>query len=460
MADERLQAALSDATDRLRDRRAQAFAEFPEGERLRDRARQIKRHTIDTLDTQLSLLAERFEAVGGVVHWAEDAARAKEVILGLATERKAKLAVKSKSMTTEELGLADALSDAGITPLETDLGEYIIQIAGETPSHIIVPAIHKTFDDVADLLEEKHGTARCEEHQAITQEARDRLRSSFLEADLGISGVNFAVAETGSLVIVENEGNARLSTSLPRCHIAVMGMEKVVPDLEAVSVFLRILARSATGQKMSSYVSVITGPRRSGEEDGPDELHLVIVDNGRSKLLADRALRESLYCIRCGACLNICPVYRHAGGHAYGWVYPGPIGSVINPTLLGPERAAPLPFASSLCGACRDVCPVRINLPHLLLHQRDAVVRASSTARIPGRSGFKGWVERSLVRAYARVMRSERLYGRAGRLARGIGARFASGGRIRRAPGLGAWMSTRDFPEPPKKSFRERWEEK
>ncbi|MEE9280151.1 MAG: LutB/LldF family L-lactate oxidation iron-sulfur protein [Myxococcota bacterium] len=447
LADGELQRALGGATQRLSLARHDAFADFPEGEALRTRAREIKRRTLDRLDGYLEELATSVEARGGTVHWASDAAEAREIVLGLARERGARVAVKSKSMTTEEIALNEALAAAGIEPVETDLGEYILQIAEESPSHIIAPAIHKTKDQISDLFAEKHGTARRERHEEITREARGVLRRRFLEADLGITGVNFAVAETGSIAIVENEGNARLSTSLPRCHIAVMGMEKVIPDLDSLAVFLRILARSATGQKMSSYVSLITGPRREGEEDGPAELHLVILDNGRSAILADPVLRESLYCIRCGACLNVCPVYKHAGGHAYGWVYPGPIGAVVTPSLVGHARAAPLPFASSLCGACREVCPVRIDLPHLLLAQREKVL--ALTRAKPG--------ERALVSAFALAMRFPALYRMASRLARWLSIPFAREGQLRRAPLLSAWTRTRDLPAPARETFRQRW---
>ena len=445
LGDAELQRALGTATDRLSQARLDAFAAFPAGEALRDRAREIKRQTIDELDQHLDRLASSVETGGGVVHWARDAAEAREIVLALVAERGARIVVKSKSMTTEEIALNDALAAAGVEPVETDLGEYIIQIAGETPSHIIAPAVHKTKDQISDLFEEKHHTPRREKREELAQEARSLLRAKFLEADVGISGVNFAVAETGTIVIVENEGNARLCTSLPRCHIAIMGMEKVVPDLESLAVFLRILARSATGQKMSSYVSLLTGPRREGEEDGPEEFHLLVLDNGRSTILADPVLRESLYCIRCGACLNVCPVYRHAGGHAYGWVYPGPIGAVVTPSLVGHEAAAPLPFASSLCGACRDVCPVRIDLPHLLLAQRERVV-----SRVGARFG-----ERALLRSFGWLARSPARYRAVSRVTRWLSPLVPR--TWKGVPFLSAWTASRDLPAPARESFRERW---
>ncbi len=358
------------------------------------------------------------------------------------------LAVKSKSMTTEEIGLNKALEEAGVEPVETDLGEYIIQLAGETPSHIIAPAIHKTKDDVSRLFVEKLGSPFLDKHEDLTREARRHLRDKFRRADLGITGANFAVAQTGSIVVVENEGNIRLSSSLPRIHIALMGIEKVIPDLEALSVFLRILARSATGQKASSYVSIVTGPRREFEEDGPEAFHLVILDNGRSRLLSDPKLREALYCVRCGACLNICPVYRHAGGHAYGFTYSGPIGAIITPTLVGHDRASELPFASSLCGACRDVCPVRIDIPHLLLEQRKQVVQK----KLPSK-GF----ERILVRLFTAMASSPSRFRLVGRLSYWLSRAFVREGRIRKAPLLTPWTRSRDFPAPADKTFRQRW---
>ena len=443
--DSNLQQALGNATERFIKSRNDSFATFPEGEALRDRARQIKEDTIAHLDHYLEQLADSVRRQGGHIHWAADASEARQIIVELARQYDSKLAVKSKSMTTEEVGLNEALEQAGVEPVETDLGEYIIQLANETPSHIIAPAIHKTKDEVAELFVQKLGSPRLDRHEDLTREARRHLRDKFRNADLGISGVNFAIADTGSIVVVENEGNARLTTSLPRVHIALMGMEKVIPDLSSFAAFMRILARSATGQKMGSYVSIITGPRRRDEEDGPEAFHLVVLDNGRSRLLADPVLRESLFCIRCGACLNACPVYRHAGGHAFGSVYSGPIGSVITPSYIGHDKAAELPFASTLCGACRDVCPVRINIPHLLLEQRKNVVAEA-----------KGKQQR-LVRWFGRVNASERNYRWALRLAYWLSRPFVRNGRMPSAPTLSAWTRTRDFPAPARQSFRDWW---
>jgi len=456
LADQRLQDAYGKATGRFQRGRLKAFEEFPEGEALRDLARRIKAATIGELDRYLLKLSESGGPHRGGGWGAADAAEARRIVLELAARYGARRVVKSKSMTTEEIDLNEALEDAGIDTVETDLGEYIIQLAGETPSHIIAPAIHKTRDEVADLFVEKLGSPRLDRHEDLTHEARRHLREAFRRADLGITGVNFAVAETGTVAVVENEGNARFVSTLPRVHVAVMGMEKVVPDLASLAVFLKILARSATGQKASSYVSLISGPRRDGEEDGPEAFHLVVLDNGRSRMLADPELREALYCIRCGACLNACPVYRHAGGHSYGWVYSGPIGSVLAPSLADHASAAELPFASSLCGACREVCPVRIDLPRLLLAQRRQVVEApvSERRRRPAKRG-----ERLLVRAFAWVAASELRYRWASRLGYWLARPMARGGWWR-PPFFGGWTRRRDLPAPAKKTFRQRWTEK
>jgi L-lactate dehydrogenase complex protein LldF len=448
LADDKIQRALAKASSQLLGNRSSAFAEYPEGEALRDLARRIKEDTLSRLDHYLDELADNVRRAGGTVHWAADAAEACKIITGLARQYDSRLVVKSKSMTTEEIGLNEALEQAGMEAVETDLGEYIIQLAHEPPFHIVAPAIHKSKEEVAELFVKELGSPRLTLHEELTLEARKHLREKFRRADLGISGVNFAVAETGTIAIVENEGNARLSTSLPRAHIAVMGMEKVIPDLDSLAVFLKILARSGTGQKMTSYVSLITGPRREGEEDGPDAFHLVVLDNGRSRLLADPHLRESLYCIRCGACLCACPVYRHAGGHAYGWVYSGPIGAVITPSFVGHDQASELPFASSLCGACRDVCPVRIDLPHLLLEQRRKIIAGGAPTRV----GEK-WV----MRLFSWVMGSERRYRLGLRVAYWFSRPFVRDGVMKRPPGLSAWSRSRNFPAPARKSFRDRW---
>ena len=367
-------------------------------------ARDIKVHTLDHLDYYLDMLHTNVTAAGGHLHFAKDADQANEIVAHIARTRNVKIATKSKSMVSEELGLNPVLEAIGVEVWETDLGEYIIQLAEETPSHLVAPALHKSKEDVAELFAEKLGIPYDEDIDHMAATARTVLRDKFMEADLGISGANFVVAETGTLVIFTNEGNGRLCTSAPRIHIGITGMEKVIPSMQDMAVFIRLLPRSATGQRITSYVSMITGPRRSDDEDGPEEFHLVLVDNGRSRMLADPELREALYCIRCGACLNICPVYQSVGGHAYGWVYPGPIGAGVTPMLVGLKKASKLPQASSLCGACREVCPIKIDIPRMLLHLR------KKTAESPDKSERSApMIERTFARLFARLMSSPRM---------------------------------------------------
>ena len=434
--------------------REQAAADTPDWESMRDRAREIKAHTLANLDHYLEMVERNVLAAGGNVFFAGDAEAAARYVLDLARDRGVRVAIKSKSMLSEEMGLNELLEKQGVEPVETDLGEYIIQLADETPFHIIAPAIHKSREEVSTLFQEKHGTRRHEEIEGLTAEARDQLRGKFVEADMGITGANFVVAETGTVVLVTNEGNGRMCTSMPRIHVAIMGMERVVPSMEDMGIFLRLLIRSATGQRISSYVTTATGPRAEGAEDGPDELHLVVVDNGRSRLLADPELREALYCIRCGACLNACPVYRKVGGHAYGWVYPGPIGAVVSPMLTDLSDARDLPYASTLCGNCREVCPVRIDIPRMLLHLRKEVTLGETypearSAPLSERLAMKLWrvaVGSPLAMRAANVL---------GRLAL---APLRRGGRVPRIPGpLSGWTRHRDFPALAARPFRARW---
>ncbi len=447
-----LQTALQRATTRFRDGRTAAIAEVPHWEELRQQAKAVKEDVLAHLDDYLEQLERSVTAAGGRVHWAADGESARRIILGIAREHGVKLVVKSKSMTSEEIDLDEALERAGIEPVETDLGEFIVQISGERPSHILAPAIHKTKEDVAALFERRLGAPYTELVEELTRTARGHLREKFLAADMGISGANFAVAETGTIVVVENEGNARMSTTLPPVHVALMGIEKVLPRLDDLATFLALLPRSASGQRMSSYVSLITGPRRAADVDGPRELHLVIMDNARSRMLGDPELRESLQCIRCGACLNVCPVYQRAGGHAYGWVYSGPIGAVITPQLRGVEEAGELPFASSLCGACLEACPVAIDLPRMLLALRQRVVQQERAAGAPR------WWERWALAGWARAMSSARLYAVGARAARLASFRGRTGGRIHRLPGpFRGWTESRDFPPLAGESFREWW---
>lgn len=366
--------AVQQATSRFLGLRATRITELPNWEQLRDSAHAIRLHTLENLDYYLEKLEQQVEKAGGKVHWAVDSAQAREIVLQIAKEHQVKSVVKVKSMATEEIGLNHALQAEGIAAYETDLGEFIIQLAGTGPSHIIIPAVHLKKEEIAQLFRDKLGVDAPAEPIKLAGIAREFLREKFLKADMGISGANFIVAETGTLVIVTNEGNGRMCTTLPDLHVAVVGIDKVIPDWESLSVLLQLLARSATGQKLSAYTSFITGPSHSDHEGGPKEFHLVIIDNGRSRILADPVARETLKCIRCGCCLNICPVYKNVGGYAYGWFISGPIGAIFSTQILGGEAAKELPFASSLCGACADVCPVKIPIPKILLHLRHRVV--------------------------------------------------------------------------------------
>jgi L-lactate dehydrogenase complex protein LldF len=426
--------------------RDNAVRAMPDWEELRTRANATKRDAIQNLPRYLDQLEAAVTARGGHVYRAADPRQACEYI-GQVVDRRvaeggARTVVKSKSMVTEEIGLNHFLEEHGVEVVETDLGEYIIQLAGQTPSHIVAPAIHMTRHDVAALFRDRlRAEVSGDDIPGMTALARRLLREKFLRAGVGISGVNFAVAESGTVVIVENEGNARLSTSVPKVHIAVMGIEKILPRLADLAVFLKLLARSATGQKMSSYVSFLTGPRRAGEPDGPEEFHLVMLDNGRSKLADDPLRRETLYCIRCGACLNVCPVFRKIGGHAYPWVYSGPIGAILSPQIQGPDAEPLLPFASSLCGACRDVCPVKIRIPELLLELRRQEVTAAPQRHSLESLAFGVW---------SWVMRHPWAYEMAGRLGR------LAGGQVAVGP-FAEWARTRELPRPPRESFREVW---
>lgn len=374
LGDAHVQEALEQATTRLRDGRLAAWAGLEDVEALRDGAREARLRVVDDLDAHVARFRAAAEARGAHTVLARSAEEARAYVLDVCRRRGATLVAKSKSMVTEEIGLNAALEADGIRVVETDLGEYLVQLAGEHPVHIIVPAIEKTAADAAELLGRAGGTTLEPELEPLAAAARAQLRETFLHADVGVTGANVGVSETGSVCLVTNEGNGRLVSSLPPVHVVVMGMERLAADLADLSVLLRLLARSATGQPLSAYTTLITGPRRPGEADGPEELHLVIVDGGRSRLAGGR-YREMLACIRCGACLNVCPVYRKTGGHAYSGVYSGPMGAVLVPLLTGLERGKALPHACSLCGACADACPVRIPLPELLLELRRDLVR-------------------------------------------------------------------------------------
>jgi L-lactate dehydrogenase complex protein LldF len=457
IADPKLQLAIYTATGRLMQGRTDAIAPalLPDYQDLRTQANAIKRHIIDNLDFYLEQFESSLAARGGKVVYCRDAAEASDFVLGLARERKAHLIVKSKSMTTEEIHLNERLEEHGLEAVETDLGEYILQLAHQRPFHIIAPVLHMTRYQVADIFTKALGIKREEVIEKQTMIARGVLRDKFLAADIGITGANFLVADSGAVVIVENEGNARLTTSAPRIHIAVAGIEKVIPRAQDLAVFLKLLARSATGQLLSVYTSLLSGPRRAGETDGPEEFYVILLDNGRTRLLPDAEKRQSLYCIRCGACLNHCPVYRKIGGHNYPWVYSGPIGAILTPQFHGVNHDPWLPFASSLCGACAEVCPVKIEIPKLLLRLRADVVEA--------KAGQGGLSERIAFSAFAWVMSHPWAYERLGWLAAKLSPRPKDGAWIRRLPvwmrvgPLKKWTDERDLPPPALESFRSLW---
>lgn len=422
-------------------------AEFKAWEPLRDRARAIRLDALANLDRLIAQFADEFSDNGGQVHYAGDAAEARTIVASILEGTGSKLVVKSKSMVSEEIGINEHLEADGIEVVETDLGEYIGQLAGDTPSHIIAPVLHMTKEDVGALFADQLGVEETHDPTELNGIAREKLREIFLSADAGISGVNLAIAESGSIVLVTNEGNGRLTTTAPRVHIALMGVERIVSRWEDAATVLEVLARSATGQRLSVYTNLVTGPRKSDDPDGPDEIHVVIIDNGRSDILAGDTA-EILTCIRCGACLNICPVFRSVGGHAYGTVYSGPVGSIVTPGLHGMEPWWELPYASTLCGACEEVCPVRIQIPSMLLKLRQ---QAASEGRLPG------WLERGMAR-YARATVAPGKWARAKRWASRLSAPISSHGWIRKMPGPGrGWTEHRDLPRPAKESFGDWW---
>ncbi|HEY7197435.1 MAG TPA: LutB/LldF family L-lactate oxidation iron-sulfur protein [Gaiellaceae bacterium] len=443
LADETLRRNLSHATTTIRAKRASVVAELPDWEELREAGRAIKEKTLLGLDRYLVELEQAVEAAGGHVHWARDAAEANEIVIGIAHRAKARSAVKVKSILTDEIGMNEALAARSVDCIETDFAELILQLDHDWSSHILVPAIHRNRTEIRDLFRRKLPGARevSDEPAELAEASRRYLRRKFLGAAMGISGANFLVAETGSVVLFESEGNGRMCTTLPRLLVTVAGIEKLVPSWDDLEVFLQLLPRSSTGERMNPYTSIWTGVSK---DDGPEEFHLVLVDNGRTQTLADEVGRSALACIRCSACLNVCPVYERAGGHAYGSVYPGPIGAVLTPQLRGVRKASSLPYASSLCGACYDVCPVKIDIPRLLVHLRGRVVEETP----PG-------AEAAAMKALGRTLASRRRYERAQRLAR---ASRGGTGIASRLPGpLHAWAKARDLPRIPRQTFREWW---
>lgn len=426
------------------DRQRQERYREIDSETWRDWARGVKDHVVTHLDELLEEAAAKLEARGVQVHWAETAADARRVLDGIVRRCGVKVAVKSKSMLSEELEVNRDLEAAGVRVFETDLGEWIVQLQQEPPSHLIVPAIHRDLDAIRRLFHARLGTPLDADPDELASQARVTLRQAFLEADLGISGCNFLVAETGTVALIENEGNIRLCTSAPPVHVALTGIEKLLPRWQDLSGFLQLTSRAATGQSLGTFVSLLNGPKSPEEPDGPEEMHVVLVDNGRSRVLADPRAWETLRCVRCAACLNACPVYRQTGGHAWGHVYSGPIGSILDPALLGLERAGDLAYASSLCGACTEACPVRIPIPDLLLYWRARMVEERHVGR----------TERALIGAYSRIMTRPGLYRLAGALMRRLPGLLSS----RRLPMIGPWVERRAGLRPSPRTFRRIWE--
>jgi L-lactate dehydrogenase complex protein LldF len=436
-----LRANLRNATDTIRAKRARVVSEVPDWEELRDAGRAVKADVMARLDEYLAQFERAVTQAGGQVHWARDAAEANAIVVDVARAHGVSKAVKMKSLTTDEIGLNDALAAAGIEALETDFAELILQLDGDWPSHILVPAIHRNRSEIRDLFARTIAPGiESNDPRDLAEAARLYLRERFLDARLGISGANFGVAETGTICIVESEGNGRMCTTLPPVLVTVLGIEKLVPTFRDLEIFLQLLPRSSTGERMNPYTSLWTGVT---DTDGPEELHVILLDNGRTRVLRDAIGRQALHCIRCSACLNVCPVYSRTGGHAYGSVYPGPIGAILTPQLLGIENAPSLPYASSLCGACYEVCPVKIDIPQVLLHLRSLVPHGGETL---------------VMRLVAWLFGGARRFALAQRFGRVMQRPFVRSGTIARLPGpLRAWTSTRDLKPVARRTFREWW---
>ena len=432
------------------EKRAAAVAQLDIFEALRDAGKDIRNRGLENLDAYLIKFEEAATARGTVVHWAETAEDVNRIVIEIAQANGVKKIVKSKSMVSEESGLNHALEAVGIQAIETDLGEYIVQLAKEPPSHLIAPAIHKSKEDVAELFQQHHNLPYKLDIPDLTKEARQILRPHFLSADMGISGGNFLIAETGSVALVTNEGNGRMVTTAPKIHVAITGIEKVLPTLDDLATIMRLLPRSATGQSISNYVTVLTGPKAKDDSDGPEQSHVILVDSGRSAMLGT-AMQEALRCIRCGACMNHCPVYQNIGGHSYGWVYPGPIGAVLTPNFVGLKNALDLPQAATLCNACGVVCPVKIPLPDLMRHLREKQIEQN----------LRPFGERLSINIWRYVALRPGLYAFATKLATRFGKLLGgSDGVIHRLPRLDGWTKGRDMPAPTGKTFRELYAQK
>lgn len=447
LEDDFMRGAVRSAQERLQTNRSKAAEELGDWEEWRNHGQEIRQHTMENLDYYLQLLSEKVAEQGGHVYFAETAEDANQYVSEVIEKKEAKKIAKSKSMVTEEIGLNEVLEEKGCDVVETDLGEYILQVDDhDPPSHIVAPALHKNKQQIRDVFKEKLGYTKTEKPEELTLFAREQLRKEFLSADVGITGCNFAVAESGSFALVTNEGNARMVSTLPKTQITVMGMERIVPTWEELDVLVSLLTRAAVGQKLTSYVTALTGPRKEDEVDGPEEFHLVIVDNGRSKILGTE-FEEALHCIRCAACINVCPVYRHVGGHSYGSIYPGPIGAVLTPLLGGYEDYKELPYASSLCGACTEVCPVKIPLHEQLIAHRRNIVEDEE---------MSGLAEKSAMKGFSLVTSSSNLYKFGTKMAPMMASPFVKDDKISSGPGpLKAWTESRDFPKPKKERFRD-----
>lgn len=441
-----MRGAVSSAQERFQSRRLHAADELGNWEDWRSHGEEIRQHVLENIDYYLYQLSENVSKRGGHVFFAQTAEEASDYIKNVVEKKNAKKIVKSKSMVTEEINLNAVLEKAGCDVVETDLGEYILQVDDhEPPSHIVVPALHKNRQQIRDVFKEKHGYEHSDEPEELALHAREKLRQEYLSADLGITGCNFAVAETGSVTLVTNEGNADLVMALPKTQITVMGMERLVPTFEEMEILVSLLTRSAVGQKLTSYITTVTGPRDEGDIDGPEEFHLVIVDNGRSDILGGE-FQSVLQCIRCAACINVCPVYRHVGGHSYGSIYSGPIGAVLTPLLGGYDDFKELPYASTLCGACTEACPVKIPLHDLLHRHRQVIVEKEGRAPVG---------EKLLMKAFKFGATSPSLFKMATKIAPRAASPFTEGEVINKGPGpLKAWTNMRDFPAPNKDNFR------